>query len=52
MLVQEAPVDVDNELQVHCEKGSDNGIIANNDTIYLTNNQAILIDDNGMEIFE
>ena len=33
------------ELQVHCEKGSNNGIITNNDTIYLTNNQAILIDD-------
>ena len=41
-----------NKLQVHCEKGSANGVINTNDTIYLTNNQAIYIDDNSMTIFE
>ena len=41
-----------NELEVHCEKGSENGVITNNDKIYLTNNQAIFINDNSMTIFE
>lgn len=43
---------LNNDLQVHCEKGSNNGGINTKDTIYLTNNQAILIDDNSIEIFE
>lgn len=43
---------LDNELEVHCEKGSNNGLITNNNKIYLTNNQAIFIDDNSMTIFE
>lgn len=41
-----------NELEVHCDKGSNNGEIKTNETIYLTNNQAIYIDDNSMTIFE
>ena len=43
---------LDNELEVHCEKGSNNGLITNNNKIYLTNNQAFFIDDNSMTIFE
>ena len=43
---------LDNELEVHCEKGSNNGLITNNNKIYLTNNQAIFINDNSMTIFE
>ena len=43
---------IDNDVQVHCEKGSNNGLITNNDTIYLTNNQAIYINDDSAVIFE
>lgn len=43
---------LNNELEVHCENGSKNGIINNNDKIYLTNNQAIFINDTEMTIFE
>ena len=43
---------VKNVLDVHCDAGTHNGKIENNDKICLTNNQAIFIDDNGMEIFE
>ena len=43
---------VKNVLDVHCDAGTNNGKIENDDKICLTNNQAIFIDDNGMEIFE
>ncbi len=43
---------LNNELEVHCDIGSNNGVIKTNDKIYLTNNQAIIIDDNSMTIFE
>lgn len=43
---------LDNELEVHCEKGSKNGIINTKDKIYLTNNQAIYINDTEMRIIE
>lgn len=43
---------IKNKLQVHQEKGSKNGPIVSDDEIFLTNNQAILITDEGMEIFE
>lgn len=43
---------IKNVLDVHCDVGTNNGKIEDNDKICLTNNQAIFIDDNGMEIFE
>jgi len=43
---------IKNVLDVHCDVGADNGKIENNKKICLTNNQAIFIDDSGMEIFE
>ena len=43
---------IKNKLEVHQENGSNNGPILNDDTIYLTNNQAILLTDNELEIFE
>ena len=43
---------IKNKLQVHQEKGSKNGPIVNDDEIFLTNNQAILIMDDEMEVFE
>lgn len=43
---------IKNKLQVHQEKGTNNGPIINGDEICLTNNQAILITDDVMEIFE
>lgn len=36
---------IENILDVHCEKGSKNGIIKTDENINLTNNQAILITD-------
>lgn len=41
-----------NDLDVHCDNGSTNGTINTEEPIYLTNNQAIFIDDNSMTIFE
>lgn len=43
---------IDNILDVHCDKGTDNGIIDSNDDIYLTDNQAIYINDKEKIIFE
>lgn len=43
---------IENVLDVHCDIGTNNGRIENDEKICLTNNQAIFIDDNGMEIFE
>ena len=43
---------IKNELVVHCDKGTANGVIQNNDCIYLTNNQAIYINDSENIIFE
>lgn len=43
---------IENILDVHCENGTKNGIINTNDDIYLTDNQAIFIDDNERIIFE
>ena len=43
---------ISNNLDVHCENGSNNGIITTNEDIYLTDNQAILITDNEKIIFE
>lgn len=43
---------VSNKLEVHCEKGSSIGKITNNETIYLTNNQAIVIINEEKSILE
>ncbi|MBQ9319134.1 MAG: Type 1 glutamine amidotransferase-like domain-containing protein [Bacilli bacterium] len=43
---------IDNILDVHCDKGIQNGVINSTDNIYLTNNQAIYIDDNEKIVFE
>lgn len=43
---------IKNILDVHCDIGSQNGSITTSDKICLTNNQAIFINDNSMEIFE
>ena len=43
---------IKNKLDVHCEKGSKNGVIVNDDAINLTDNQAIYINDEKMVIFE
>lgn len=43
---------IKNVLDVHCDVGNDNGRIENYEKICLTNNQAIFINDNGIEIFE
>ena len=43
---------IENILDVHCDKGTPNGVINSSDNIYLTNNQAIFIDDNKKIIFE
>ncbi len=43
---------IKNKIDVHCEKGSKNGVIVNEDAIDLTDNQAIYINDKEMVIFE
>ena len=43
---------IKNVLDVHCDVGTNNGKIENNERICLTNNQAIYIDDSSMTIFE
>lgn len=43
---------IENVLDVHSDKGTPNGVINSTDNIYLTNNQAILIDENEKIIFE
>lgn len=43
---------IKNVLDVHCDKGNNNGKIVSDEKICLTNNQAIFIDDNNMTIFE
>lgn len=41
-----------NKIKVHCESGSNNGEIIDDNEIFLTNDQAIYIDDNNMTIFD
>lgn len=43
---------IKNRLDVHCDKGTNNGLFNSDDDIYLTDNQAIYINDNEMIIFE
>ena len=43
---------IENVLDVHCDKGTGIGVINSSDDIYLTDNQAIFIDDNEKIIFE
>jgi peptidase E len=43
---------IENILDVHCDKGTPNGIINSDENIYLTNNQAIYINDKESIIFE
>ena len=43
---------IKNKLDVHCEKGSSNGLVNTNQDLYLTDNQAIYINDNDIIIFE
>ena len=43
---------INNVLNVHCDVGSQNGVINNNEVINLTNNQAILITDDECKIIE
>lgn len=43
---------IENALSVHCDKGSKNGVITSLDELFLTNNQAILITDDCIEIIE
>ena len=43
---------IKNILDVHCDNGTENGRIENDEKIRLTNNQAIYISDEYMEIFE
>ena len=44
---------IKNKLDVHCDKGSPNGLVNNtNEDLYLTDNQAIYINDNDIIIFE
>ena len=43
---------IENRLDVHCDKGTNNGPITSNDDLFLTNNQAIYISDNEKIIFE
>ena len=43
---------IKNKIDVHCEKGSTNGKIVSGEDIYLTDNQAIYINDDEMIIFE
>lgn len=43
---------IKNKLEVHCEKGNTNGKITSEDTICLTNNQAILITEKETSIIE
>ena len=45
-------IDFKNKIDVHCEKGSTNGKIVSGEDIYLTDNQAIYINDDEMIIFE
>ncbi len=43
---------IKNKLDVHCTKGSQNGLVKTNENIYLTDNQALYISDNDLIIFE
>lgn len=43
---------IENKLDVHCDKGTTNGVINFNDDIYLTDNQALFIDEIDKIIFE
>ena len=43
---------LENKLDVHCDEGSDNGVINSTDEISLTDNQAIYINDKESIIFE
>ena len=52
VIVCNSIVIIKNVLDVHCDVGTSNGKIVNDEKICLTNNQAIFIDDNNMTIFE
>lgn len=43
---------IENVLDVHCDNGTPNGVINSSDNIYLTDNQAIYINDDEKIIFE
>ncbi len=43
---------IENRLDVHCDKGSPNGVVESTDEIFLTDNQAIYINDKESIIFE
>ena len=43
---------IENKLDVHCDKGTNNGVITSNDDLYLTDNQAIYISDSEKIISE
>ena len=43
---------IENRLNVHCSKGTSNGVINSTDEIFLTDNQAIYINDRESIIFE
>ena len=43
---------IENILDVHCDNGTNNGIIKSNNDIFLTDNQAIYINDKESIIFE
>ena len=43
---------ISNIVDVHCNNGSENGVIDYDGKIYLTDNQAIYIDDDKSIIFE
>ena len=43
---------IKNRLDVHCEKGSPNGLVTTDQDLYLTDNQALYINDKEFTIFE
>ena len=43
---------IENVIDVHCEQGTENGVVNSQDAIYLTDNQAIYITDEQSIIFE
>lgn len=43
---------IKNKLDVHCDKGSPNGLVNTDEDLYLTDNQALYINDSDLIIFE
>lgn len=43
---------IENKIEVHCDRGTENGIITTMDDIFLTDDQAIFTDGNNSIIFE